>query len=124
MYNDFALYDTPRATCLAPLGGLGMIHGLIWKRSGINLYVITLCRISHDFFFNENIYINIIEGKIIDKLKIAQVVPIHKKNSTLLKGNYRPVSILPTISKKFERENNSLLQSFVIHLSLILQILG
>jgi hypothetical protein len=23
-----------------------------------------------------------------DKLKIAQVVPIHKKNSTLLKGNY------------------------------------
>jgi hypothetical protein len=26
-----------------------------------------------------------------DKLKIAQVVPIHKKNSTLLKGNYRPV---------------------------------
>jgi hypothetical protein len=30
-------------------------------------------------------------------------VPIHKKNSTLLKGNYRPVSILPTISKIFER---------------------
>ena len=25
-------------------------------------------------------------------MKIAQVVPIHKKNSTLLKGNYRPVS--------------------------------
>jgi hypothetical protein len=38
-----------------------------------------------------------------DKLKIAQVVPIHKKNSTLLKGNNRPVSILPPISKNFER---------------------
>ena len=38
-----------------------------------------------------------------DKLKIAQVVPIHKKNSTFLKGNYRPVNILPTISTNVER---------------------
>lgn len=39
-----------------------------------------------------------------DKLKIAQVVSIHKKNSTLLKGNYRPVSVLPRISKFFEEQ--------------------
>ena len=35
------------------------------------------------------------------KLKIAQVVPVHKKNSTLC--NYRPVSVLPAVSKIFER---------------------
>jgi hypothetical protein len=34
-----------------------------------------------------------------DKLKEAQVVPLHKKNNTLDKGNYRTVSILPMISK-------------------------
>ncbi|KAK3091810.1 hypothetical protein FSP39_022788 [Pinctada imbricata] len=28
-----------------------------------------------------------------DRMKIAQVVPLHKKNSTLDKGNYRPVSV-------------------------------
>ena len=38
-----------------------------------------------------------------DSLKIAQVVPIHKKNSTMCAGNYRPVSVLPAISKFFER---------------------
>ena len=34
-----------------------------------------------------------------DRLKEAQVAPIHKKNSVLEKGNYRPVSVLPAISK-------------------------
>ena len=38
-----------------------------------------------------------------NSLKVAQVVPVHKKNSTLSKGNYRPVSVLPAISKFFER---------------------
>ena len=37
-----------------------------------------------------------------DCLKQAQVAPIHKKNSVLEKGNYRPVSVLPAISKIFE----------------------
>ena len=45
-------------------------------------------------------------------LKIAQVVPIHKKNSTLDKSNYRPVSILPIVSKIFERSINSQLAEF------------
>jgi len=38
-----------------------------------------------------------------EKLKEAQVVPCFKKNNTLDKSNYRPVSILPFISKFFER---------------------
>ena len=38
-----------------------------------------------------------------NKLKEAQVVPLHKKNSQLGVGNYRPVSILPVVSKFFER---------------------
>ena len=37
-----------------------------------------------------------------DSLKIAQVAPVHKKNNILDKGNYRPVSVLPAISKIFE----------------------
>ena len=40
-------------------------------------------------------------------LKKAQVVPIHTKNSILDKGNYWPVSVLPTISNFFERAINS-----------------
>jgi hypothetical protein len=36
------------------------------------------------------------------RLKEAQVVPLHNKNDPLDKKNYRPVSILPTISKVYE----------------------
>jgi hypothetical protein len=38
-----------------------------------------------------------------DDLKTAKVCLIHKNNSLLDKGNYRPVSVLPTALKLFER---------------------
>ena len=41
-----------------------------------------------------------------------QVVPIHKKNSVLDKGNYRPVSILPALSKVFENAINTQLSAY------------
>lgn len=55
---------------------------------------------------------SLLTSKFPDSLKIAQVAPIHKKNSTLDKGNYRPVSILPVISKIFERSINEQLIEF------------
>ena len=36
-------------------------------------------------------------------LKQAEVTPIYKKNDVMDKRNYRPVSILPTVSKIFEK---------------------
>lgn len=36
-------------------------------------------------------------------LKMAEVVPIFKKGDNMDKTNYRPVSILPSISKIFEQ---------------------
>ena len=38
-----------------------------------------------------------------DALKRADITPIHKKDERTSKENYRPVSILPSISKIFER---------------------
>ena len=38
-----------------------------------------------------------------DKLKIADLYPIHKKGSRNAAGNYRPVSVFPYMSKLFER---------------------
>ena len=39
-----------------------------------------------------------------NQLKCAEVQPLHKKGSTLEITNYRPVSILTTLSKVFEKE--------------------
>ena len=36
-------------------------------------------------------------------MKLANVPPVHKKGNRLEKDNYRPVSILPNLSKVFER---------------------
>ena len=38
-----------------------------------------------------------------DKLKLAEVVPVYKKNDKKDKSNYRPISILSNISKIYER---------------------
>ena len=35
--------------------------------------------------------------------KVADVTPIFKKGSRMIKGNYRPISILPNLSKLFEK---------------------
>ena len=37
-----------------------------------------------------------------DNLKLAKVIPIFKKNDKLKINNYRPISVLPVISKIFE----------------------
>ena len=39
-------------------------------------------------------------GSVPDNLKIAKVVPIHKKDNPELLGNYKPVTVLPCFSKK------------------------
>ena len=41
--------------------------------------------------------------KFSSKLKWADMTPIFKKLETVTKGNYRPISLLPVVSKIFER---------------------
>ncbi len=42
-------------------------------------------------------------GIFPDKLKIAKIAPAHKKDDETLFTNYRPISLLPAISKIFEK---------------------
>ncbi len=42
-------------------------------------------------------------GIFPDKLKIAKINPIYKKDDDNLFNNYRPISLLPAISKVFEK---------------------
>ena len=54
-------------------------------------------------FILQNFNKCIIDGKFPDQLKKAHVSPIFKKGNHNDKTNYRPVSILPSLSKIYER---------------------
>ena len=45
----------------------------------------------------------LLHSEFPEELKLADIVPIHKKGSTSDKTNYRPISLLPAVSKVFER---------------------
>ena len=48
--------------------------------------------------------VEIVQGmKFTSQLKLADITPLHKKLETVNKENYRPVSLLPVVSKLFER---------------------
>ena len=51
----------------------------------------------------QNLIQTLINGKFPHCLKQAKVIPAFKKEAKLDKSNYRPVSILPVISKIYER---------------------
>ena len=48
--------------------------------------------------------VEIVQGmKFASQLKLADITPLHKKLENVNKENYRPVSLLPVVSKLFER---------------------
>ena len=46
-------------------------------------------------------------------LKLADITPVYKKKDPTLVENYRPVSVLPTVSKVFERIIQKQFSSFI-----------
>ena len=46
---------------------------------------------------------SLMTGIFPNKLKIAKVIPLFKKDSPYIFDNYRPISLLPSISKVFEK---------------------
>ena len=53
-----------------------------------------------------------------DKLKVADITPIYKKDDATNVKNYRPVSVLPAVSKIYERViQNQLMKHIEKHLS-------
>ena len=59
-----------------------------------DIFAEVLCNV-----FNKSLEV----GEFPSGIKLANVTPMHKNGSQYDKGNYRPVSILPNLSKVFER---------------------
>ena len=59
------------------------------------------------------INLSIVNGIVPTEWKTARIVPIHKSGSRTLFDNYRPISILPTISKIIEKIVHKQLVTFL-----------
>ena len=57
--------------------------------------------------------LSITQGVFPHELKVAKVIPLFKSNDPMVFSNYRPVSVLPLLSKIFERLMYNRLLSFV-----------
>ena len=56
----------------------------------------------------------IFPGIFSDVVKVAQITPIFEKGTKTLCSNYQPISLLPSISKIFEKCLYSHLYNFLI----------
>ena len=88
-----------------------VINGLKSKNSSSQDGISTVILKKLEPLISESLAL-IINQSFYTGLKLAKVTPIHKKNETSLVENYRPISILPAISKVFEKVAH--LQVFLI----------
>ena len=56
------------------------------------------------------------EGTFPNKLKISKIIPIYKSKDKDQLNNYRPISLLSSISKIYEKVICKRLYNFMIHL--------
>ena len=59
-----------------------------------------------------------------NEMKLAKVIPLHKKKGRLDAGNYRPVSILSVVSKVLEKTVFLQLNSYLVENKLFYQFLS
>jgi hypothetical protein len=67
------------------------------------------------------INLSLVQGVFPLELKIAKIIPLYKGNSKMQLTNYRPVSVLPVLSKVFERIMYKRLLSFINKHNLLYQ---
>ena len=78
---------------------------------GLDILIKTICTISKPFSFLINQSLQ--TGKVPDAIKVAKVVPIFKNGSKSEIANYRPISVLPSFSKVYEKVISNRMISFL-----------
>lgn len=85
--------------------GIDRISNILLKRLKYSL------RLPVTLLVNQSLRLGIFP----DQLKVARVIALHKGGSRLELDNYRPISLLPVVSKVFEKVVNKQFRQFLTH---------
>jgi Notch-like protein len=100
-YNNIKLHNTSTGEILK------IIKNFAWKNSqGFDEIPLKLLKISAPFIASPLCYIinkSLSAGIFPDRMKYSIIVPLHKKGDTKNVANFRPISLLLSFSKIFEK---------------------
>lgn len=86
---------------------LDLIDSLnIHKSMGFDFIHPRFIKDAKDLIYKQLMHIfnlSLAQGIVPDSMKVAKVIPVFKKGDTKVLGNYRPISILPILSKLLEK---------------------
>lgn len=109
-FQQYLRHNTNSKFTFKQISPTDVIHTIAKSKSKTssghdNISSILLKRISQPVSIPLALIINqsLKTGIFPDSLKLAKVIPIFKKDDTTIFDNYRPISLLPSISKIFER---------------------
>ena len=86
---------------------------------GVGNKIIQLCCEGFCEFFTNFINLSFALGKFPFQWKLANVIPLFKKDDRQLKNNYRPVSLLPSLSKICEKIVFARLYDFLLDIGFL-----
>ena len=119
-HNDYLMSPNTESIFLFPTTEKEIIDNItglkINKSTGPNSINTKILKLTKNIIskpLNKIINLSFSTGIFPDNLKIAEVIPIHKKDCKLSTTNYRPISLLSNISKIFEKLMHSRLYSFL-----------
>ena len=106
-FNDYLKDRNVSAIVLTPISS-DEIKDIIAKLNNYkanDISPLLLKPLSYKFSYSLSYLFNscMLAGVFPNKLEIAKVIPLYKSGNSNCMSNYRPISILPTLSKIFEK---------------------
>ena len=110
-------------TCILPEEGLTELLKLnIHKSSGLDGISPNILKMSATVIYESLTHIfnlSLCTGNFLSKLKLARVTPLYKSGDIADMNNYRPISVLPILSKLFEKIVYAHIYEYLIKYKLI-----
>ena len=102
-----------------------LIDSLDTKKStgpnGIPVFILKILKPFFSLWLSQLINLSFLLGIFPDILKIARIIPLHKKECKLNFQNYRPISLLSVFSKNFEKTIYTRIYSYLVKNDLIFE---